>query len=430
VYGTYTSVHVPFLFLHQRVSRASRGNNLGFFKREIVEMMMIVDAVASSSFQNPLECKVYCDTHTHSFIYLYSYTFLLITSHHIATIMFDISWGELAVLGAVGVAVTGKRDLPKACRFVGQQLGRVVGLLQGARARADRFAHHNELRALQNELRSGLRELDQVKTELAVAASSQGVMGRGLGATTRSANRTRPPHNRGVAGVGVGLDGKSWKTPSSLSTPLQQAVASPSFSPSPTSTATSNNIISSFNAKKKNNTGENDTHSDNNKNSAVPLSLSDFDFTVADSVDDEETSNNPNNSTATSEEHSSVHQQQELSPAGQSERAVMEEEWTKQGIGFRAQAERGSWIGDSEGDIGSIGGSGFSSSGSDGAPSVVDTTRATGSELLEHLERQCLIFDQYDRVVGEQEAEMEKRVERIQNKRKEKRGNDDDGKNQ
>ena len=350
--------------------------------------------------------------------------------------MFDISWGELAVLGAVGVAVTGKRDLPKACRFVGQQLGRVVGLLQGARTRADRFAHHNELRALQNELRSGLRELDQVKTELAVAASSQGVMGRGLGALTRSANRTtlrQPPQhkNRGVGVAGIGMDGSSLKTPPPLSTTLQQAVASPSFSPSPITN--NNNIISGYNAKKKNNTGENESHSDNQKNSAAPLSLSDFDFSVADSSNAETIYHPNSNSTATSEEDSSMQhqQQQELSPAVQSERAVMEEEWTKQGIGFRAQAERGSWIGDdSDGDIGSISGftnSGGSDSYGDGDASVVDTTRATGSELLEHLERQCLIFDQYDRVVGEQEAEMEKRVERIQNKRKEK---NDKGKNQ
>ena len=357
--------------------------------------------------------------------------------------MFDISWGELAVLGAVGVAVTGKRDLPKACRFVGQQLGRVVGLLQGARARADRFAHHNELRALQNELRSGLRELDQVKTELAVAASSQGVMGRGLGTSTRSANRItsrqppQPQHNRdvGLAGMGMGKDGSSsssWKTPPPFSATVQQAVASPSFSPLPTTN--NNNIISSYTAKNKTNTGKIDTHSDRNTNSAASLSLSDFDFSVADSSNEETNSNPNNNNTATSEDDSSMQQQQqqELSPAAQSERAVMEEEWTKQGIGFRAQAERGSWIGDdSEGDIGSIGGSGFSGSSSDayddGDASIVDTTRATGSELLEHLERQCLIFDQYDRVVGEQEAEMEKRVERIQNKRKEK---NDKGKNQ
>ena len=82
----------------------------------------------------------------------------------------------------------------------------------------------------------------------------------------------------------------------------------------------------------------------------------------------------------------------------------MEEEWAKQGIGFQAQAEQGSWRSGNEEEDG------------DG---VMDTTRATGSELLEHLERQCLIFDQYDRVVGEQEAKMEERVERIRHQRKE-----------
>mmetsp|Transcript_80368 Transcript_80368/g.162796 ORF Transcript_80368/g.162796 Transcript_80368/m.162796 type:complete len:103 (-) Transcript_80368:852-1160(-) len=99
----------------------------------------------------------------------------------------------------------------------------------------------------------------------------------------------------------------------------------------------------------------------------------------------------------------------------------MEEEWTKQGIGFRARAEQGEWRSDGDAITAGIGGD-----GGFGEPSVVDTTRATGSELLEHLERQCLIFDQYDRVVGEQEAEMERRVERIQNERLEqKRGNND-----
>lgn len=53
----------------------------------------------------------------------------------------------------------GRKDLPKASRFFGNKVGRLVGILQGARARADRFAQTNELHALQNELRSGLREL-------------------------------------------------------------------------------------------------------------------------------------------------------------------------------------------------------------------------------------------------------------------------------
>jgi len=276
--------------------------------------------------------------------------------------MFDISWGEIAVLGAVGVAVTGKRDLPMACRFVGLQIGRVVGLLQGARARADRFAHHNELKVLQNELRSGLRELDKVKTELAVAASTQGVMGKNLGAMTASANRTK------LGGTTISGNNNNnntaanpaWKPPQNFAESALQQPASPLFLPSAT-------------------TGSSTMANDKN------LSLSDFDI----SVEDDTQAETPTNRVEAT-----------LAPQAQSEKAVMEEEWLKQGIGFKAQAEQGSWLAESCDET------------------VMDTTRATGSELLEHLERQCLIFDQYDRVVGEQEKEMEERVERIQNQRK------------
>lgn len=87
------------------------------------------------------------------------------------------------------MALIGRKDLPNASRFLGSQVGRVVGLLQGARMRADRFAAQNELRQLQNELRAGLRELDAVKAEIAVAASSRGTIGRGLGPTVPSADR-------------------------------------------------------------------------------------------------------------------------------------------------------------------------------------------------------------------------------------------------
>ena len=66
-----------------------------------------------------------------------------------------------------------------------------MGLLQGAQIRANCFAGLNELRQLQNELRAGLRELDAVKAEIAIAASSRGTIGRQLGATVASANR--PP---------------------------------------------------------------------------------------------------------------------------------------------------------------------------------------------------------------------------------------------
>eukprot|EP00571_Detonula_confervacea_P016612 CAMPEP_0172311172 /NCGR_PEP_ID=MMETSP1058-20130122/14059_1 /TAXON_ID=83371 /ORGANISM="Detonula confervacea, Strain CCMP 353" /LENGTH=89 /DNA_ID=CAMNT_0013024263 /DNA_START=134 /DNA_END=399 /DNA_ORIENTATION=- len=81
--------------------------------------------------------------------------------------MLDISWGEIAVLTSAGLLLIGRKDLPIASHAVGQQLGRIVGLLQGARLRADRFATDHQLKQLQNEFRSGLRELDAVKAELA-----------------------------------------------------------------------------------------------------------------------------------------------------------------------------------------------------------------------------------------------------------------------
>ncbi|EJK56239.1 hypothetical protein THAOC_23916 [Thalassiosira oceanica] len=90
--------------------------------------------------------------------------------------MFDVSWGEAAVLAGAGLVLIGRRDLPAASRMLGTQVGRIVGLLQGARLRADRFASDHQLRRLQNEFRSGLRELDAVKAEL--AGSTDGGMSR------------------------------------------------------------------------------------------------------------------------------------------------------------------------------------------------------------------------------------------------------------
>lgn len=272
--------------------------------------------------------------------------------------MFDISWGEICVVGAVGVALTGRRDLPAACRFAGTQIGRLVGLLQGARARADQFAQQNELRQLQNELRSGLRELDQVKMELAVAASSRGVIGRSLGSTTPSANRLvrSGPSDGGL--------------PSAAPPGQATAVRSPLLPPPVTAAG---------------------------RGSA---GMGDFDLRVV-HENQSQWAQPPSH-----QEHTPL-VNSNLPPAMQTERAAMEEEWEKQGIGFKAQAERGTW----EKSHRQSGGGGW------------DTSRATGSELLEHLERQCLIFDQYDRVVAEKDDAVQKRMERMIQKKGEKDAN-------
>jgi hypothetical protein len=201
--------------------------------------------------------------------------------------MLDVSWGETLVIIGLSVTFIGRKDLPKASKFLGNQVGRLVGILQGARARADLFAQNNELHALQNELRSGLRELDTVKGELAVAASSRGLIGRGLQSTivppTTTTTTTSPPGSY-----------------SSSSLPHNQLVAS-----SAATTATSPTTIPS------------DSTSHPTTNSIVP----------------DHASSSTNN---TQNQLYSIN----LSPRYQSVAAVAEEEWAKRGIGFKSRAEQ------------------------------------------------------------------------------------------
>lgn len=118
--------------------------------------------------------------------------------------MFDgVSLGKMLVVLGAGTFFVGKKELPSAFRFAGSQLGRVVGLLQGGRARADRFAVSNEMRGLQQELRSGMRELDAVRGELAIATSS-GMFGRELASGGRRPSSAGPSSGAGAAGIAGG----------------------------------------------------------------------------------------------------------------------------------------------------------------------------------------------------------------------------------
>jgi Sec-independent protein translocase protein TatA len=217
--------------------------------------------------------------------------------------MFNISWGETFVIAGLGIALIGRHDLPKAAYFVGKQTGRLVGLLQGARIRADQYAAASDLQQLQNELRSGLRELDQVKSELAVATS----VNRSLGTMVPSANRQVP----------VTLQQKPVQPHSSPTSPSIHAAPSPVYSS----------------------------------------------------------------------------RQQSIG-------AIAEAEWAQQGIGFQSRAEQG------------VGVEGWrpskTSSGNVVAGSAAPTT--SGSFLLSRIYQETLIFDQYDRVVQEQDSALKDRV--------------------
>jgi hypothetical protein len=243
--------------------------------------------------------------------------------------------------------------------MIGRQVGRVVGVLQGARARADRFTADNELRQLQNELRSSLRELDTVRGELAVAASGSGLMGRGLGSMVPGANR-----------IGTGVS--SMKRETSISAPA----SSPSTAPD----------ISSGSAM-------------------ASVSPSGHDYLAA------ARSAEANASTSCAGLGEIVPTNPlGLAPRSQSVAAVAEEEWAKQGIGFVSRAERGTgaWEG--------MMGSGSDGGGKEGNNASGQAT-AGGAVLLADVIQQSLIYDQHDRAVREQEEALAQRADRIQKER-------------
>ena len=261
-------------------------------------------------------------------------------------LMLDVSLGQLIVVGVVGAAVTGRKDLPHAFRFVGTQVGRIVGLLQGARARADQYAAQNELKQLQNELRSGVRELDQVRMELAVAASSQGMVGRNLGALTSSANRPRVGMVGGMSTFG--------------SPPFAATAASAAMSPP--------------------NLGYNTTVGADLLNRSTTL--------------------------ATPTAYSSPLMPRGVSPSttsmstSHSEKAALEEEWEKQGIGYQTRAEQ----------LYKERRKKNNNNNHNGRPTA-EAAVVSGSELLESLIRQQLLWDQYDRVVAEQNSHIQSRID-------------------
>ena len=261
--------------------------------------------------------------------------------------MFDVSWGELLVVTGLGFALVGKKDLPKAAGFVGTRVGRVVGLLQGARARADSFAQQTELQQLHNELKSGLRELDAVKSEMAVAMSSRGMRGIGPSAafsspttmSSRTVLKSPQPQPQQVSFGSPGATAGPTSPPAAASTSLSSTSILPS---------TSNSI------------------------SAQHL--------------------------PTSGDHHQSSPVRALPPPSQTIGAVAEDEWDKQGIGFRSRAERG------------VGLAGYNE---DDANNPLNS----GSSILANIYKHNLIFDQYDRVVQEQDEILQSKMDSLKAQR-------------
>jgi sec-independent protein translocase protein TatB len=81
--------------------------------------------------------------------------------------MFDMSWGEMLIIGAVALIVIGPKDLPKALRTVGNMVGKVrrmAGEFQGQFQDAMREAEMDEVRRNLDGLNKSVSSFDPVAT--------------------------------------------------------------------------------------------------------------------------------------------------------------------------------------------------------------------------------------------------------------------------
>jgi len=290
--------------------------------------------------------------------------------------MFDISWGEIAVLTSAGLILIGRKDLPIASHAIGQQIGRIVGLLQGARIRADRYANDHQLKQLQNEFKSGLRELDAVKAELAGSMLSSSQVGGGsgnLGALVSSVDKKRKKSSKSMNGGDNMIGGSSSMMASSSG--LQSSL--------------SNNVVGS----------------DNNRiPPTIPQSnMNNMGAEYLAAAQQAESAQDNNNYQPISAAY--------LAPRSQSVAAVAEEEWEKRGIGFKSIAESGGGQFDTH-DVHSSAMGGSSGNGGGGAT------------ILSNYIRQSLIYDQYERTVREQDEALRSRVDKVRNERIMNKNND------
>ncbi|KAL7525982.1 hypothetical protein ACHAXR_006715 [Thalassiosira sp. AJA248-18] len=301
--------------------------------------------------------------------------------------MFDVSWGEIAVLTGVGLVLVGRKDLPYASRAMGQQVGRIVGLIQGARMRADRFATDHQLKQLQNEFRSGLRELDAVKAEL--AGSMMGGAGRGVGG--------------GV--VGGGMDNM---VGGSGNNNLGALVSGVDRKKAPTAVGGSMGVVNTAAAAKGMAAGG-ITESSNNTAPSMATASSIMGAEYLAAAQQAESSSQSNSPPISTMDGSTAAAAVRLAPRSQSVAAVAEEEWEKRGIGFRSIAEGGGGIQQRHD---------YSLAEMDTGPDSAPVSGGVGGAvILSNYLRQSLIYDQYERMVREQDDALRSRVDKVRNER-------------
>ena len=235
---------------------------------------------------------------------------------------------------------------------------------------------------MQNEFKSGLRELDAVKAELAGSMMSSN---RGIGGMNQGHNNA---NTNNLGALTSNVDRK--KTPTTVEGSIKPAsgglqsssgdvvgVGGGMIPQSSSSTTATNNIMGAEYLAAAQQAEESLQANNNNYNNSAPIAT-----------------------TATI-----------LAPRSQSVAAVAEEEWEKRGIGFKSIAERSGGIQQQQ-QLHTTGLDGASSSSSGGSISV-----GGGSVILSNYIRQSLIYDQYERTVREQDEALRSKVDKVRTER-------------
>ncbi len=103
--------------------------------------------------------------------------------------MFDFSFGELAVIGAVALVVLGPERLPKVARTVGEWAGKAQRYVAQVKSDINREIEVAELKKLQEQARGIAHEFETaVKTEAKGIESSLNPAGESASGTSNLAS--------------------------------------------------------------------------------------------------------------------------------------------------------------------------------------------------------------------------------------------------
>jgi sec-independent protein translocase protein TatB len=152
--------------------------------------------------------------------------------------MFDMSWGEVMLIGGVALIVIGPKDLPRALRTVGQmtaRLKRMAGEFQAQFNEAMREAELDEVR----------REVDGINRSVSAASTPfnpiQSIRDEIKGAVEAPLpQRNTPPSNEALAAATAQLQAEAAEPPAlppkSEGTPPEEPATPPPAPPVPPTT--------------------------------------------------------------------------------------------------------------------------------------------------------------------------------------------------